>query len=176
MNNKNIRLATQQDIPKLVALMNAAYRSNVGWTHEYHIVSGERINAQQLGSLLSQTNVELFVLKVNQDVIGCIGLTTINGEVEIGSFAIDPQLQNSGYGKILLEFAEHYVIQNSIIRQLVMSVLNVRHELITYYERRGYCKTGETQAYPLDANVGVPQIPLHLVMLKKVLTSSTRII
>ena len=156
--------------------MNAAYRSNVGWTHEHNIVSGERINAQQLEALLLQTNVELFVLKVNQDVIGCIGLTTMNDEVEIGSFAIDPQLENGGYGKILLEFAEHYVMHNRSIQQLVMSVLNVRHKLIAYYERRGYCKTGETQAYPLDANVGVPQIPLHLVILKKVLASSTRII
>lgn len=48
-----------------------------------------------------------------------------------------------------------------------MYVLDVRLELIAYYERRGYVKTGNEQPYPFEANVGVPIVPIKLVEMKK---------
>ena len=51
-----------------------------------------------------------------------------------------------------------------------MWVLSVRHELIAYYERRGYVQTGRVDVYPLDANVGIPQVDLHLIEMRKPLS------
>lgn len=167
MHNKNIRLADMQDVNALVKLINSAYRSNMGWTHEHGIVQGERISAEQLKVMLSQPNVDVFVLEMDDVIFGCIGLTIVNQQIEIGSFAIDPFKQNSGYGKELLDFAELQAAQKQGIEYLTMSVLNVRHELIAYYERRGYSRTGHVEEYPLDANVGVPQVALHLSELRK---------
>jgi hypothetical protein len=39
-----------------------------------------------------------------------------------------------------------------------MVVLSARHELIEFYLRRGYSRTGEVSAYPVDADVGIPKI------------------
>lgn len=50
-----------------------------------------------------------------------------------------------------------------------MYVLNVREELIQYYERRGYKKTGLIEDYPLDANVGMPLLDLNLIEMQKTL-------
>jgi hypothetical protein len=38
-----------------------------------------------------------------------------------------------------------------------MVVISQREELISFYERRGYRRTGEIAEYPLHLNVGVPR-------------------
>lgn len=106
MKNNNIRLAKATDIESIVKLINTAYRSTLGWTHEYDIVSGDRINEAQLSELLARPDVELYVLENDDQLVGCIGLTHFPDCFEIGSFAIDSVRQNSGYGRILLDFAE----------------------------------------------------------------------
>jgi ribosomal protein S18 acetylase RimI-like enzyme len=44
------RLATLADVPILHKLINEAYRTNKGWTHEQGLVGGERITVQALES------------------------------------------------------------------------------------------------------------------------------
>ncbi|CAM9284002.1 N-acetyltransferase domain-containing protein [Acinetobacter pseudolwoffii] len=140
-------------------------------THEHKMVAGQRINRDQVVSLLVQSNVKLFVLENHDQIIGCIGLTEFDDSMEIGSFAIDPDQQNSGYGKQLLDFAESYILETYQKKVIRMSVLNVRTELIAYYQRRGYQLTEKIEAYPLDQNVGEPLIPLHLLILEKMIRS-----
>ena len=57
-----------------------------------------------------------------------------------------------------------------------MSVLNVRIELIAYYERCSYHQTGKTESYPLDADVGQPLVDLNLVILEKSLEKTYEVI
>ena len=45
-----------------------------------------------------------------------------------------------------------------------MTVVDRRHELIAYYERRGYRRTGEVRPFPADL---VEDVPLALVVLAK---------
>ena len=116
---------------------------------------------------LQKENFKLFVLEVDGQILGCIGLTEDADSIEIGSFAILPMHQNSGYGRQLLNFAESFAKQKQYIVRLNMSVLNVRKELLAYYARHGYHDTHKTEPYPLDANVGQPLINLHLVLLSK---------
>ena len=53
------------------------------------------------------------------------------------------------------------------VRDLIMYVLDVRSELIAYYQRRGYQITGHTEPYPVNANVGQPLVPIQLIEMKK---------
>ncbi len=106
MKNTNIRLAQATDIQSIVKLINTAYRSNLGWTHEHGIVSGDRINKTQLSELLTRSDFELYVLENDDQLVGCIGLMHFPDCFKIGSFAIDSVRQNSGYSRILLDFAE----------------------------------------------------------------------
>ncbi|MFI5129157.1 MAG: GNAT family N-acetyltransferase, partial [Chitinophagales bacterium] len=52
---------------------------------------------------------------------------------------------------------------------LFMKVISVRQELIAWYERKGYCKTGQTEAFPADNKFGVPTQPLEFIILEKAL-------
>jgi len=97
-------------------------------------------------------------------LVACIGLSLDHNSVEIGTFAIDSSVQNLGYGKQML----NYVAQScSEVRDLIMYVLDVRSELIAYYQRRGYQITGHTEPYPVNANVGQPLVPIQLIEMKK---------
>jgi hypothetical protein len=53
-----------------------------------------------------------------------------------------------------------------------MTVVNVRHSLIAWYERRGYRLTGQTEPFPYaDPRFGIPKrSDLAFVVLRKPLT------
>ena len=101
-------------------------------------------------------------------LVACIGLSLDHNSVEIGTFTIDSSVQNLGYGKQMLNYVEVYVAQSCMeVRDLIMYVLDVRSELIAYYQRRGYQITGHTAPYPVNANVGRPLVPIQLIEMKK---------
>ncbi|MBL8322438.1 MAG: GNAT family N-acetyltransferase [Acinetobacter sp.] len=168
------RLARQNDLLYLVSLINRAYRSGgaKSWTNEADIVAGQRIDLDQLQQALAQPDFELWLLEHEQadasELQGCIGLTFNSASAEIGTFCVDPKAQNAGLGRKLLAFAEAYIQQNhQAIQILEMHVLNVRTELIAFYQRCGYVQTQKTADYPVNANVGLPLLALHLVHLQK---------
>lgn len=170
------RFALNNDIPHLVHLINNAYRNNIdkSWTNETQYVSGTRITEEQLFIELNRPEFLLMVVEEEvsdtQQIIACIGLTFFTDHVEIGTFCIDPTFQQAGLGKATLNHAEKFSqIYQSNIKSIKMYVLNVRTELIQYYERRGYQKTGVVEQYPIDANVGVPLLDFNLIEMQKVL-------
>ena len=167
----NIRNAKINDVAQLVDLINLAYRaeSERSWTTEKAFVDGTRITNEQLSEDLSRSNFKLFVGENEQGLlVACIGLSLDHNSVEIGTFAIDSSVQNLGYGKQMLNYVEAYVAQScSEVRDLIMYVLDVRSELIAYYQRRGYQITGHTAPYPVNANVGQPLVPIQLIEMKK---------
>jgi ribosomal protein S18 acetylase RimI-like enzyme len=63
-------------------------------------------------------------------------------------FAVEPTLQGSGIGKVLLAYAESEAHNRWGINSAIMEVITRRSELIEYYERRGYVRTGEMIAFP----------------------------
>ena len=129
---------------------------------------GERISHAQLEHLFKNHNFHLLVAEQNNQVVACIGLTFEELSVEIGTFAISPDWQNQGLGKLVLDNAEKYAKDIQFdLKTYVMWVLSVRTELIEFYERRGYIQTGVVEDYPLDADVGIPQVDLHLVEMMK---------
>lgn len=188
MQNFELRLAENRDVPELLSLINSAYRQEhlQSWTSELCIVCGDRINYSQLDDLIKQTHQiperqcdhfsQLLVATINshdgEEIMGCILLDFILNDAEIGTFCISPKWQNLGYGQQLLKKAEAYALEiQPKLRSYIMWVLNVRSELIDYYLRRGYINTGKNTDYPLEANVGQPLVNVHLIQLQKMLKS-----
>lgn len=178
-----LRRAELTDIANLVQLINQAYRERQGrsWTSEQHIIQGQRINESQLEVLLLNSDFELWVLELGaicvennqKTLIGCIGLTHDLydlEQIEIGTFAVHPAYQNQGLGRKILQFAERY-LQHTFqdLRQINMYVLNVREELIAFYERAGYKQTGQVEDYPIQLEVGIPYSEVNLRHLKKII-------
>src|SRR6185312_12397338 len=75
-----------------------------------------------------------------------------------GMFAVDPAQQGGGLGKAVLAEAERIARESWQCRAMHMTVIVQRVELIAWYERRGYRRTGEYQPFPYgDERFGIPR-------------------
>ena len=152
------RVSDKSDSQQIAVLVNSAYRpksGSEGWTHESALVQGERISANQVTELTGESSVVL-VAEHRQEIVGCVHLEVSGMSAYIGMLAIDPMKQNSGLGKDLLNYAESYAKEKFEIDEFKMVVVSQRKELIDFYVRRGYRRTGEVHPYPASANVGTP--------------------
>lgn len=63
--------------------------------------------------------------------------------------------------------AERYAWRELLADQILMMVISQRPELLAFYERRGYRRTGEVLPYPTHAQVGMPKVHLTVERLVK---------
>ncbi len=159
LSRRRIRQAHAGDAPSIAALVNQAYRPDTtaaGWTHESALVAGARVSALQVAEMIASKGVVLLACEGLQ-IVGCVHVEQVEGGAcAIGMLATLPAQQNRGLGKRLLAAAEVWAVRHYGATAFKMSVLSARPELLAYYERRGYHRTGAVTAYPLDAGVGTP--------------------
>lgn len=158
--NPDIRIATSDDVAAIVSLVNAAYRpgsDNAGWTHESGIVEGERINREQVLALFVPDSF-VFVAEQDAQLVACVHVQIDNECAHIGMLATDPTRQARGIGKTMLAHAENYAQTHFPVYRFEMVVVSEREELVAFYLRHGYQKTGRVDGYPVSAGVGVPKV------------------
>ncbi|MCK5830047.1 MAG: GNAT family N-acetyltransferase [Methylococcales bacterium] len=154
----SLKQANIDDAEEINSLINLAYRGNDGWTKETDIVEGERSNIEDVNYLIKNQNTYLLTAKTDGDLVACICIEEKENKAYIGSFAVSPDQQNIGVGKKILELAEKYASKKLGVTEFVMVVISQRKELIEFYERRGYKRTGKIDNYPVYLNVGVPSV------------------
>jgi GNAT superfamily N-acetyltransferase len=143
--------AKPNNIPTLTSLLNRSYRgesSRAGWTTEADLLSGKRIDETGLLQLLNDSDSLILIARSDEMILATIHAHREVDSVHFGLFAVEPTLQGSGIGKALLSYAESEVYSQWGINTAVMEVITHRSELIEYYERRGYIKTGEMIPFP----------------------------
>jgi len=166
-----IKIAEEKDIPSLVALMDSAYRgenSKQGWTSEADLFVGERrTDEATVGNLVKKPGA-VFLKYVNEqdEMEGCVFLHKKENKLYLGMFSVSPKAQGKGIGKKLLSAADEYAIKQNC-RLIYMTVITVREELIAWYERNGYQRTGRVLPFPIDERYGVPTQPLEMLVLEK---------
>ena len=165
--------ATLKDIPPLVALINSAYRGDVskqGWTTEADLLRGELRTDETTVEQLMKTEGAIFLKCVNEqeDIEGCVYLHKKENRLYLGMLSVSPMLQSKGTGKQLMGAAANYAKQEGC-HTIFMRVISVRHELIKWYEKQGYFKTGQTEAFPNDHRFGVPTQPLEFLIMEKMI-------
>lgn len=162
--------ATHNDIPTLTSLLNRSYRgdtSRAGWTTEADLLSGKRIDEEGLTQLLNDPDSLILIAQSEESILATIHAHHENESVHFGLFAVEPSLQGGGIGKELLAYAESEAIRKWGVSTAIMDVITHRHELIEYYERRGYVRTGEMMAFP-ESGLWEKQVDfLELTRLKK---------
>ena len=158
--NRDFSIAAHKDASDIAALVNRAYRpvaGTGGWTHETEWVRGSRTSEHQVIASMNSGSVMLIRRKADS-IIACVQVSFVGSVACIGMLATDPGLQALGHGKRMLEDAEWYAKQSGTPTTLQLSVIECRTELVAFYERRGYRRTGIASAYPLTGEFGVPVI------------------
>jgi ribosomal protein S18 acetylase RimI-like enzyme len=162
------RAATETDVPALVALVESAYRgeaSRAGWTTEADLLDGRRTGPDEVGALVADPASRLLAAEHDGELVACCHLrreTAPDGRAaaHFGMFAVRPALQGSGLGRAVLAEAERVARADWGAREMRMQVISAREDLIAWYERRGYVRTGGTSPFPYgDERFGVPRRP-----------------
>ena len=163
--------ATINDIPALVTLMNSAFRGEVskqGWTTEADLLLGDKRTDEATVTKLMQTPGATFLKFVNEksELAGCVFLQVKGNKLYLGMLTVSPTMQARGIGKQLMNAAAEYARQQHC-SAIFMNVISLRPELIAWYERQGYYKTGETAPFPNDNRFGTPTQVLEFLIMAK---------
>jgi len=160
--------AKEEHINAIFELVNLAYRGDSGWTKETELITGARTTVREVQSYLSDPNAHLLIATEKDEILACICVEIKANSAYIGFFSVHPKVQGKGLGKDILSQAERYAYDRFKVTKYIMLVVSQRIELIAYYERRGYRRTGHIQAYPEHLKVGKPlQADLTIEYLEK---------
>ena len=161
MTTLHYRDATVADIPALVQLVTSAYRgeaSRAGWTTEADLLDGDRIDPGVLRADSERPRSRVLVAERDGQLVACAHVAVEGDAGSFGMFAVRPALQGGGTGHAVLAEAERIVRDEWALPVLRMTVIDVRAELIAWYERRGYRRTGIHKPFPHgDTRFGVPR-------------------
>lgn len=150
-----IRIAVPADTEKIVALINAAFRSCEGF-----FVEGPRTNKTEVEQLISKG---AFLLAETGDRLsGCVYVELRGKRSYLGLLSVDPARQRGGLGSFLMDVAEDYCRERGS-SFMDIYIVNLRTELPAFYERRGYVATGTTP-FPEDIET---KLPCNLVNMSK---------
>lgn len=155
------RDATDADVDVLVVLIESAYRgdsSRAGWTTEADILQGQRTDPEGVREVIKTPEGRLLVVERDNMVVACCQLEHRGDHAYFGMFAVSPTLQGGGLGKAVIAEAERIARESWGAEEMRMTVISVRNDLIAWYERRGYRRTGRMTPFPYgDERFGIPQ-------------------
>ena len=161
MSDLTFRTATEADIPALIELVTSAYRgdaSRAGWTTEADILDGQRIDAEGLLADLQRPRSDILIAERDGHLLACCHVADEDGHGYFGMFAVSPTAQGGGVGKQVMQRAEHHATAQWQLPTMRMTVIDCRDELIAFYERRGYARTGIKKPFPYgDERFGIPR-------------------
>ena len=155
------RAATGDDVAAIVALVESAYRgdaSRIGWTTEADFRDGRRTGPDDGVAQLAGPRRRSLLAHRDEALVACAHVAVEDGAGYFGMFSVVPGLQGGGIGKRVLAEAERIARDEFGQRTMAMTVIDLRDELIAFYQRRGYRRTGVRKPFPYgDARFGLPR-------------------
>ncbi len=166
------RIATENDIPKLIPLINAAYAyENTGDQAFKKSDEPRTTNAKMTEALEDKDSA--FILATDpssQEILGCVQyLEKPSHEVAsekagyFGTLAVNPTIQSRGTGGKLLRVAENIARERGR-KTMQIQVINHSQTLLGWYSRLGYTEYGRTE-FPAHASAK----PTQFILMSKVL-------
>lgn len=163
------------DVNNIAQLINSAYRgesSRAGWTTEADILDGLRTTTSDVAQIIKRADAFIMLGLFDNEIVAtiCCELKTLagNNTAHFGMIAVKPKLQNKGYGKQLIQAAETLTQREWRAARFTMTVISLRHELIAFYEKLGYQRTGEFKEFPKNPELWQPKVEgLNLQVLAK---------
>lgn len=185
----SLRLLSANDkelVEQTVALVNLCYRGEGSWSTELGIVRGQRITRESLLSDLSDKDCHVLIAiavyrHTSESLLACVrtgpAKSTVVGPVTgqpaayLGMLAVRPKFQSTGLGGALMAAVEARAKEVYCVSRVVMDVLDCRTELLAWYERKGFNRTGYTvAARPFMENKGEELlVDCSFVLLEKIL-------
>jgi GNAT superfamily N-acetyltransferase len=155
------RTATALDIPAIVTLVESAYRGDSGrrgWTTESDLLDGQRVDPAGVIEIIAKPYSCVLLAEQGGALIACAHIEKHDAVCYFGMFAVNPELQGGGTGKQMMNEAERIARKEYKCTKMEMTVISIRNELIAWYERRGYRRSGIFKPFPYgDERFGIPK-------------------
>lgn len=163
------------DAEPVAKLINTAYRgetSRKGWTTEADMLDGLRTTTADIAKIIHRDDAFILTGVMNDEVVAAIccerQIIAAKHTVHFGMIAVKPTLQNKGHGKDLIHAAETMTKREWRVAGFHMTVISLRQEVIEFYERLGYERTGEFKDFPENPALWQPKVDgLSLQVLAK---------
>jgi GNAT superfamily N-acetyltransferase len=157
------RDARAADVAAIVALVESAYRgdaSRAGWTTEADLLDGQRVDAIGVAEIIMRRGSRVLIAQAGAEMLACCHLERQGNACYFGMFSVKPTRQGGGVGKRMLAEAERLAREEWKCTRMEMTVISVRDELVAWYERRGYRRSGRYKPFPYgDERFGIPKRP-----------------
>lgn len=158
----SFRKANSQDPDALTQLINSAYRGSSakeGWTHEADLVDGLRTTPAELSAIIGNSGEFFLLAFLGNNLVGSVHIKDEKDRYYFGMLAVKPNLQNQKIGAGLMAEVER-LARNEKKNFIRISVIHLRKELISYYERKGFVLTGENTPFPPQYPAKIPGLLL----------------
>jgi ribosomal protein S18 acetylase RimI-like enzyme len=170
------RFASIDDAADIADLVESGYRgerSRSGWTTEADLLDGQRTSVDAVLDVLADPHGRILLGELDIEgvrrLVASAHIERHPAHAYFGMFSVRPGLQNSGIGRQMLAEAERIALEDWAVAEMRMSVIDLRTELVAWYERRGYQRTGVYLPFPYgDERFGLPKrFDLRFEILKK---------
>ncbi|MER7444523.1 GNAT family N-acetyltransferase [Micromonospora avicenniae] len=124
------------------------------------LLGGQRVDAEMVAAAVTSPNGTVLVTEDGTGIVACCQLERHDDHTCFGMFAVAPPRQRDRPGRQSLAEAERFAREQWHVGEMRMTVITQRADLIAWYERRGYTRTGELTSFPYgDKRFGVPRRP-----------------
>lgn len=170
----HFRTATMEDAPQIQQLVESAFQaedSRPKWTADMALGRSFRLGIQHVITRITTAESEILLAfaQDNAQPIASVEVTKRTADMaRLGMLAVDQQHQRGGLGRRVLHYAEEYCQRTWGVKKTGLNALSTREELMLWYERCGYRKTGEMTSFLRQRDDGMsPPIELYFVEMEK---------
>ena len=154
-NSIPVRVATVADAPRITAVINSAFQ-----IAEQFFIEGDRITMPEVEESLVKG--AFLVAGADNEITACVYVEMRGERSYLGLLSVDPAIQQSGLGSLLMRAAEHYCRARGS-RHMDILIVNLREDLPAFYGKRGYVANG-TSPFPEDVPT---KAPCHFITMSK---------
>jgi predicted N-acetyltransferase YhbS len=153
-----VRLATRDDIPTIVAIVNRAFQV------ESFFLMHDRTDVENVTEMF-QKGAYLLAESAGR-ILGAVYFENRGERAYFGMLSVEPETKGQGLGRLLIDAVEEHARKQGCVA-MDITVVNLRTELPPFYRRFGYEITGEMPPPERMRS----RIPCHLIKMSKSLTA-----
>ena len=159
-SNISIRLATRDDIPTIVDIVNRAFQV------ESFFLMHERTDIENVTEMFEKGEY-LVAESPEGKIVGSVYFEKRGERAYFGMLSVEPETKGQGLGRLLIDAVEEHARKQGCIA-MDITVVNLRTELPPFYRRFGYEITGEMPPPERMRS----RIPCHLIKMSKELAGN----
>lgn len=153
--NLQFRIATPADAERIQELVQAAFRAEdtrERWTGDTELSKRFRVGVDEvMVNITKPDSATLMATDSDGVLVASLEVSKRSADLaRLSMLAVDQHHHRGGFGRQVLAYAEKYCRLEWGSTRLSLNALSTREELIAWYERCGFRRTGDMSPFPRE--------------------------